>query len=303
MSSGGSNYLDGSEDLYGLPATLPAGIAEQASAIIDAHLKRPEGICYQVDKNGNPAYMKALVPSFTYALVGAISAGLNVVATLSPPNVRPDMVGEVLVLDRVNADAVEAVVIASTTGNNQVTFQNVQFAHPDAAKADLGLVITEERSLPAKRSIARYSKFPAVSILSLLGRYGYGRRSDQFKGFNQEFNLLASVQAFGGPPAWVPISTNQLSWSDASGEIWIPAGILLAYFTDVKIKYLAGFAEPPDPVIRATAAVAASLASQTVGGNIKTIQAGDTRIDRYGSTNLDDDSKRLLNPYMARLFF
>ena len=304
----GSNYLDGAAGLYGLPNPLPAGAGEQASAIIDAQIRRPEGLVYVTDKNGNPAYMKGLSPSFTYLIAASISAGANVSVTVTPANVRPDMVGEILILEKDNPDAAEAVIVSSTTGNNVLTFANVQFAHSNSVssiKADMGMVITEERSLPAKRSILRYSRFPCVAILSLMGRYAYGRRSDQVGGLYQEMNLLAAVQTFGGPPQWLPIAVQQASWSDSTGEVWVPAGMLLAYYSDVKMKYVAGFPAPPDPLVRATASIAISLISTSAygGSGIKSISAGDTRIQRFGSTNMDEDARRLIAPYMARTFY
>lgn len=303
MASSGSNYLEGVEGLYGLPTPLPAGVAEQASAIVDSEIKRPEGLIYVNDKNGNPAYMKALMPVFTYQISAGVAPGALVTVTVTPPNVRPDMLGEVLVLDRGNPDLVEAVVVVGTAGNNQITLAAVQNTHAANVKMDMGLVITEERSVPAKRSIVRYSRFPCPMILSLMGRYAYGRRSDQSMG-GVDANLLASVQQFGGAPVWTPITISNASWSDATGEIWIPSGNLLAYYSDVKIKYVAGFPIAPDPVVRGTAAIAQSLiATTSMGGGIKAIQAGDTRITRFGATNVDENTRSLLEPYKARLFY
>ncbi|WP_024516838.1 hypothetical protein [Bradyrhizobium sp. Tv2a-2] len=310
--AGGSNYLDGEENLFGfpggLPTVLPSGVGEQASAIVDAYLKRPEGLVYVTDKNGNPAFMKAAVPSMTYTVTsGAITAGNLVTVTVSPANIRPDMIGEVMVINRNGPDELEAVVVQGTSGNNTLTFQTCQFNHGASAELDVGLVITEERSMPNKRSIARYSKWPMPTIMSLMGRYAYGRRSDQVGGLYQEMNLLASVQTFGGPPQWIPISITQCSWSDSTGEIWVPAGMLLAYYSDVKIKYVAGFtaSNVPDEIVRATASVAAALISaQAYGGaGLKMISAGDMRIERFSSTYLDGDSKKLLDRYKARLTF
>lgn len=306
--SGGSNYLDGEENLYGLQLPLPDGVAQQASAIVDSNLKRPEGLVYVNDKNGNPSYMKAKVPSFTYKL-SALTAGNNVTATVSPPNLRQDFAGEVLVLDRGNPDLMETVVVTGAPSASQVTLQSVQFNHSANVTADIGMTVAEERSVPSKRSIVRYAKFPCVQILSLMGRYAYGRRSDQVGGLYQEQNLLAAVQTFGGPPQWITIPLAQVSWSDETGEIWVPAGLLMAYYSDVKMRYVAGFAKTPDPIVRATAAIAQSLtsAANLYGGNIKTIAAGDSRIERfggsYGGTNIDADTRRLLEPFKARLFY
>lgn len=297
----GSNYLTGVTDGYGLPSPLPAGVGELASTIIDSYLQRPEGLLYTSDANGNPCAMSALAPTFTYTITNAITAGTNVVATITPALARPDLIGEVLVLDAGTEGLTEACVISATTGNNQITLSNVQFSHAAGAKADVGRVITEDRSCPAKRSIVRVAKFPIVNIVSMLGRYAYGRRSDQIGGLFQEMNLLASLQAFGGPPMWIPIVIPASSWSDSTGEIWVPASLYMAYYSDVRIKYVAGYATVPDPVIRATALVAVGLINTpNLGGGLKLITAGDTRLERFAATTLDNDVKRLLDPFKAR---
>jgi hypothetical protein len=138
----GSNYLDGIEDGYGLSLPLAPGLGELASAIVDSYLMRPEGLVYVQDGNGNPCAMKAAEPSLTYTIEGALTPGSSVVATVSPAIVRPDLVGEVLVLDYQTPSAMEACVVASTSGNNQITLANVQFAHAAGATADSGRAAT-----------------------------------------------------------------------------------------------------------------------------------------------------------------
>jgi hypothetical protein len=299
-----SNYLDGVTDGYGLPATLPVGLAQLASDIVDSYLKRPEGLVYVSDNNGNPCAMASLSPTTIYTLQGAITPGTNVVVNVTPANIRPDMVGEVLVIDFDTANIVEACVVVSTAGNNQITLGSVQFAHAAQAKADVGRVLTEDRSMPSKRSIARVAKWPIINVLSLLGRYAYGRRSDQVGGLYQEMNLLASVQTFGGPPEWVPITVTQSSWSDSTGEIWVPAGMLLAYYSDVRIKYVAGYATAPEPVVRATAQIASAIiATNGMPGNLKLIAAGDSRMEKFSASTIDADVKALLDPYKARSMY
>lgn len=300
----GSNYLSGVTGVYGLPVSLPVGLGELASTIVDAELKRPEGLLYVVDTNGNPCAMAASVPTMTYTLQGTIAPGTNIVVNVAPANVRPDLVGEVLVIDFGTANIREACVVVATGGNNQITLGAVQFAHAAQTKADVGRVITEDRNCPSKRSIVRIAKWPIVSVVSLLGRYAYGRRSDQVGGLYQEMNLLAAVQTFGGPPQWIPIAIAQSSWSDAAGEIWVPAGMLMAYYSDVRVRYVAGYLTAPDPVIRATAQIANALNSiPGVAAQTKMIAAGDTRIQRFSQTVLDADLKKLLDPYRARTMF
>jgi hypothetical protein len=158
--------------------------------------------------------------------------------------------------------------------------------------------------MPNKRSVARVAKWPIINVVSLLGRYAYGRRSDQVGGLYQEMNLLASVQTFGGPPQWIPINVTQSSWSDQSGDIWVPAGMLLAYYSDVRIKYVAGYAQAPEPVVRAAAQIANAItANGGISGNIKMFSAGDKRIQKFTSSILDADIQALLSPFKARTLF
>jgi hypothetical protein len=302
----GSNYLAGVTDGFGLPSPLPNGLAAQASALVDVYLKRPKGLVYELDANGNPCAMVAAQPDLTLTLQTSIAPGSNVAATVTQQFVRPDMVGDVLVLDAANPAAREAVTVTAATAPNQLTFTNVQFAHNSGASAQRGLVLAEDRNAPSKRSIVRVSEGPIVNVLSLLGRYAYGRRSDQVGGLYQEMNLLAAVQTFGGPPQWIPIPTQQCSWSNATSELWVPAGMLMAYYSDVRIKYIAGFlaGQLPDPIIRATVNIAGGiLQSSQFGGAINLIAAGDTRIQRFMASVIDDDTRTLLDPYKAKTVF
>ena len=299
-----SNYLKGVLDGYSLPATLPTGLGELASAIVDGYIRRPEGLVYVADNNGNPCAMAGMSPTITYTITGAVAPGTNVAITISPANARVDMIGEVLVLDYASANLVEACVVTGVTSSSQIVLGTVQFSHASSCKADVGRVITEDRSCPSKRSMIRVAKWPIMNLLSLMGRYAYGRRSDQIAGAFQEMNLLATIQAFGGPPAWTPISTAQASYSDQTGEIWVPSGMLMAYYSDVRAKYVAGYPEAPQPVVKATAQIAGTILS-TAGmpASIKTITAGDTKLESFSSSTLDDDVKSFLQPYRARTMY
>ena len=211
---------------YGLPETIPSGLANQCSAVIDAYLKRPEGLLYTADANGNPTYMTNATVKATFTIQRAVTAGANVVVTGKPALMRQDLVGEVLILDRLNASAVEACVIVAVGGNNQCTLANVQFAHNANCTAEAGLVITEKKYLPSERQYTRVSRTPIANLMSLYGTYGYGRRSDQIAGFyGEEATLLALSNVFGGPPQWVPAPLADTAWNPESGEIWVPAGV------------------------------------------------------------------------------
>ena len=125
-----SNYLQsGDYSAYGLPAATTAAQTQQASALLDMALGRPEGLVWTPDTSGAPAYMSALTPSMSYTISGSISPGSNVTAVLSPPILTLDMIGQVLVLDRADSTKVEAARIISVSGNNTVIFASVINAH------------------------------------------------------------------------------------------------------------------------------------------------------------------------------
>lgn len=282
----------------------------QASALIDAYLKRPEGLVWAPDSQGNPCYMAAALPRFTFALTAAIEPGSNIPVSLSGP-VNQLTVGDVLVLDQATATSSsqlqEACVIASTgpPGAIAITLQTVLNAHQSGAQAFSGLVIEEQRSMPASRPITRGSRTPLVNLLSGIGRYGYGRRGDGSNYNMEQFNLLAALSKFGGPPVWELWQADpNYSWDVETGQIWVPAGIMLAYYSEVKFRYVAGFPESaiPAPVKMACAELIAAMKAQPKMGNVKSMRAGDTSIALFTASLLNEDTRRALSPYVARAY-
>lgn len=291
---------------YGVPAATPRAHVIQAGEIVNQIIKRPEGLIWAPDATGAPAYMAGLAPTMTFTLKAPIAPGTNVTATIAPAIATADMVGDVLVLDRGDKDACEAVVVTAVSGRDTVTFATIAFNHAGGATLDQGLLITEERALPANRSITRVARLPCVNVLGLQGRYGYGRRSDQIAGDTLDFNIFAAVQAFGSTPAWVPLNPRDASISPGTGEVWVPAGLLMAHFSDVRLRYVAGYAAAniPTAVKAATANLIAAVAgSADVSSQVKMYRAGDTQIVRFGASNVDPDTARMLKPYEARSFF
>lgn len=306
----GSMYLAG-DDLaaYGVPDATPAQI-QSASDVIDSYLKRPEGLVWTPDFQGNPAYMAALSPSLIFTATAGFGPGAAVVAHVTGPLASSDLVGEVLILDRADPSKVEAVTIqAFDRAAGTITLVNVATAHSTGALLEAGLVMLEERALPAKRSVTRLSKNPAVRLLSGMGRYAYGRRSAQVAGMFPDASLISTLNAIGGVPTWQPFSVdpvNGASVSPATGEVWIPAGMYLAYFSDVRIRYVAGFSAAglPGRVKQACANVVSQLIEfPEISGNFKKIQAGGTVIERWRDTVLDSDSRALLSAFESRVFF
>jgi hypothetical protein len=121
-----------------------------------------------------------------------------------------------------------------------------------------------------------------------------------------EFNLLASLTAFGGPPAWEFFPLQSTGIDPETGQVWVPAGVMLAYYSEVNLWYVAGYAQGniPDAVKFACAQLitAAINYPQFAAGNVKSFKAGDTQIQMFAATMLSDDSKRQLDPFRAKLF-
>lgn len=302
-----SAYLNPDEYAdWGVPDAT-ATLVQQASAMVNAFLRRPEGLVWVADAAGAPTYMAGLDPAMTWVTSAAIAPGASVVVPLPGAWLDDDLIGEVVIVDR-DTPAVEACVIQAVQPGAGVVppsiiLTSVTHAHDIGVTLETGLVVTEERSMPSKRSVARLSRYPVVRLLSGLGRYGYGRRSDQMAGMYAEYNLLAALQAFGGPPAWTPFDIRQASVSQTSSEVWVPAGMLLAYYSDVRLHYLTGWSATslPPAVKSATATLADALSkSAALVGSIKRIQAGDTSMEKFADTLLTADLVRTLSAYQIR---
>lgn len=295
-----SAYLNGASDLttYGLAASTSTAKVNEASTLIDAHLKRPEGLVWTPDTAGNPCCMATPDPQLTFTLGAPISPGQNVTVQIAGPLsvLEP---GEVLVIDRSDKTKIEALKVISNT-NGLVIFENVINAHASGAVLASGLLITEQRYMPKNRPIIMAGRTPLIRILSGMGRYAYPRRGDAFGSNTDDFNLLATFSQFGGPPQWEIFNTTQNTGIDPrTGQVWIPSGIMLAYYTEVKLRYVAGFpvSAIPQPIKLATARVIKSLANDPGIGAAKSYRAGDTAIEKFAASILDDDTKDMLRPY------
>jgi hypothetical protein len=310
MTAPSSLYLQPSEYAdYGVPQATTVQV-RAATKLIDAHLARPEGLIYQTDAAGNPCYMVAPTPKFTLTAGAAISPGSSVVLPYAGARLDNNSIGEVLVLDRTDDTLVEACVIQGLTpavdGNPAtITLQTINNSHASGCTMDVGLSICEEFELPDDRSIARMSRPQAISLQSGIGRYGYGRRSQQITGDFQEFNLLAAVSSFGGPPLWIPWSVDNASVNYRTGEVWVPAGVLLAYFTDVRIWYVAGFTQVnlPENVKQACANIILLGKETGLGANIRSrgVMNGIT-VSKWENNMIDANTRDILKEYNLRRF-
>jgi hypothetical protein len=292
---------------YGIWDEQP-GRVQQASILLDnAWLRRPEGLIWVADGAGQPCWMQALSPDFSLASVGAIAPGQNVAVQVTGPLLMLQ-VGDVLVLDRMNTSISEACVIASIAGQLPgaltATLKQVLFSHAENCTMESGLVMSEQKVLAKDRPITFMSRVPLVRVISGTGRYGYGRRGDAGNYNVDDFNLLAALSKFGGPPAWEIWDPANCGIDPATGQVWIPAGVMLAYYSEVKVRYVAGFtyANLPPGVKLACAQLVSAIKMNPVFGAVSAIKTGETSIENFVSSHLSDDVKAMLQPWVVRAF-
>ncbi len=304
-----SAYLNGPIDFetYGVPLTSTSHVM-RASLLIDHYLRRPEGCIYGVDANGQPAYMVAKAPTLVYTYAGTILPGQQVVVPLpgyigTPVGDNDSYIGEVVIIDRLLSSVCEACTVHSAA-NGLLTLDNVQFTHvgsPTLVTLEFGMTILEELLMPNQRSVTRLAEWPIAKLMSGVGRYGYARRTDQMLGYFYDANLIATLSAFGGPPSWLRFFTPASSINAETGELWVPAGTLLAYYTDIKMRYVGGWsaATLPSQIKVACATIVDAMSTAPMGPQIRRFNAGKTQIERFADTVLDPDIKSMLRPYMA----
>lgn len=303
----GSVYLTSGEYAeYGLPATVTAAQVAQAGALVDAYLSRSRGLVWSPDAAGAPACMAAATASLVLVGTGSVASGSGVVVPYTGPTLDNNSIGEIVVLDRLDETKIESCVVTAVgTLPSTVTLQTVQFAHDAACTIEFGLTLFEQREMPAGRSVTRLSEHPIMRLLSGAGRYGYGRRSDQISGYNQDFNLLASVSTFGGPPLWTTWSVSDASVTPSTGEVWIPSGIMMAYYSEVRVWYVAGYSEDriPSNIKQATANIVAQLKETGLGANVRQrAQRDGVSTSRFENNLIDVNTREILAPFRARNF-
>ncbi len=297
-----SEYLATADYAEYAPDAMPSQV-RRASGLIDNYLDRPEGLVWAADSLGRPAYMTAISPAQVVTLAAPVSPGARVVVAL--PFASYDLIGEVFVLDRAQATLCEIVTVVGVDPvAGTITLARVAKGHATGALLESGLAIIEDRALPAGRSIARVSRPNLAGLLSAVGRYGYGRRSDQAGGYGNDLNLLANLQTLGAAQSWQPIDVANISTSAVTGECWITPGLMLATFSEVRLRYIAGFsaAALPSAIKQATANVLKALAQEVDANSIyRVVQAGGTKMERFSDRNIDGDTAALLWSYRTRV--
>lgn len=304
-----SIYLQSSDySNYGLPQSTTQSQVIQASAIIDAYTKRqPKGLLYSLDYSGAPCYMSAVLPTLSFVAAGGIISGSNITVTLSG-SIGFLQVGEVLIVDRNNTNLTESCIVSSINPQNKtIILSNVINNHASGVTLDSGMTIFEEKSLLSQKPITQLSYSPIVNLISGVGQYGYERRGDNNLYTDGDFNLLSQLTAFGGAPGWTFFSISDTQVNYLTGDVWIPSGVYLSYFTNVRMWYIAGwtYQNLPYEIKQACANIVNALSSASsdgFSGNIKLYRAGDTEIQKFSASYLDSDTKSLLDRYCVRIY-
>lgn len=285
---------------FGAAPDVTQSQLDQAGRMVDAYLKRPEGLIYEVDGTGNPVCMAGLSPSGSF-MVGALSPGLNVAATLAGP-VQLLQVGDVLIADRGTTTS-EALVIVSLSGSN-VTFRRVRYDHDGTQPLLSGLVLSEQKTTPNDRAIIRLSRTPVAVPLSGVGRYGYRHRGDIPQ--TDPNTLFALSVTFGGPPRWEVFDPINAAIDPRTGQVWVPAGLLMAYYAEVRLHYLAGWATAPDAIKSAVCRISNNISQYGYGVPMQAEHVDGISYTRANGGKLanggmiDAATEELLQPYRVR---
>lgn len=297
-----SVYLRGDDLAYYGQQNADLASIMRASALIDGFLTRPEGMIYQNDAFGIPCSMESLSPSYTLYLTSALSPGTDVSATFSGP-VNAAQPGDVLVFENDTPSNREACVVKEISGQT-IKFISVKASHAIDEDCAAGLVLDQKKYMPDNRPLTRLAKTPLANVFGGVGRYGYGRRGDAANYNLEQFNILAALTKFGGPPVWEPFAQLNLGFDVQTGQVWVPAGILLSYYSEVRLFYVSGFTYEtlPSAIKLACSTIMTALANRPGLGNIKSYKAGDTAITNFAATALDDDTRAQLTQFKARAF-
>ena len=157
---------------------------------------------------------------------------------------------------------------------------------------------TERNRLPGGRQITRATYTPLVvpqgaqtPFVQLRARHGISRGPNAA-------SLAEMLTPFGGPPEWITLDPAQVDYNADTGEIWLPAGIFGAPYSEVELTYTAGYAEPPENVKLACAQIIRNAESHPAA-NVQSARLDHLQLDYFAGSLLDDDIRRLLAPFVA----
>ena len=160
---------------------------------------------------------------------------------------------------------------------------------------------TEQLSLPSDRQQVQLNVRPAIKVLAADGRYGYGRRDRRVLN-SVNYDYLAAIAVWGSPPGWTALDPEAIDLYGPSGDCWLPTGHFLVTYSEVRVKYLAGFTQIPDRVKLALVEIMNTLAARQVSMRR---MSGVSRVQNtfIGEGFVSQTAKDLLEPYIVRSLF
>jgi hypothetical protein len=139
------------------------------------------------------------------------------------------------------------------------------------------------------------------AFVGISGRYSYGRKSAAQVYPDSQFaaNILQVAAFFGGPPQFVGLDVSLTDYYDLVGEVWVPAGLMMASYTEVLCIYNSGY-DPrnmPKGVKHACAALAKNFIARAGGiTSVQTYDAGKVHVT-FTPDLVDPTVKKWLAPF------
>ncbi len=140
-------------------------------------------------------------------------------------------------------------------------------------------------------------------IIGCSGRYGYTRQSNgaAYPDNGAFINPLTFLAVCGGPVPWIPIDVASIDFDPLTGELWIPAGLLLGQYSEILLVYNSGY--NPLRMPRTVKHVTASLVKNALAqGNATTFLTGMSMAKSganyaFGASLLDPVLSAMLSPF------
>jgi hypothetical protein len=160
---------------------------------------------------------------------------------------------------------------------------------------------TERNHLPQGASVTRVTYTPLVVPQGQQTPFGqlrarYGRPSAPNSGLFPEI-----IVPMSGPSQWVALDPTQVDYNAASGEVWLPAGNFGLPWTEVELTYNAGYSTPPEAAKLACAQIIRNIESHPAVC-VRGAQLDRLQLEYFAASLLDEDTRRLLAPFVAVRF-
>jgi hypothetical protein len=137
-------------------------------------------------------------------------------------------------------------------------------------------------------------------VVSARGRYGYRRRGEApvYPEANYGINPLQLASFFGGPPQFTDIDIQNIDFDARTGEVWLPAGLYLAQYSEVEMTYNSGFhpLDMPNAIKQATAALVLNMLVRPASG-VRGFSGVGRMSMNFTEDYIDDTVERWLRNY------